>query len=67
MKSLYLTFTSTEFRKLEKARSKTTYSNWRDFIFYRCTKGISVYRKPKRASARAIKENHEEEFMAGCL
>lgn len=47
MKELRLTFTDAEFMKLKKARLKTTFRSWRDFVLYKCSNGVSVRQSPR--------------------
>jgi len=44
MKTLNITFTDAEFRKLKKAKRKSVYVSWHQFIICSCTKGISEKR-----------------------
>jgi len=48
MKTLNITFTDEEFKKLCKAKAKPLApSNWHSFILMNCTKGVSVKKKIK--------------------
>ena len=44
MKTLNITFTDAEFRKLKKAKKLTSYKSWHQFIIIKCTKGVSEKR-----------------------
>ena len=51
MKTLNITFTDEEFKKLCKAKSEdlTIYSlSWHDFILKKCAKGFSVKKKIRK-------------------
>ena len=49
MKTLNITFTDEEFKKLCKAKAHyLAPSNWHAFILSRCTKGISVKQKVRK-------------------
>lgn len=45
MKTLNITFTDAEFRKLSKAKKLSNYQSWHQFIICSCTKGVSEKRK----------------------
>ena len=50
MKTLNITFTDTEFRRLVKAKKsleeeQNTYFTWHKFILTKCCRGISIFRK----------------------
>ena len=49
MKTLNITFTDEEFKKLCKAKSNDLFVyNWHAFILSKCTKGFSVKRKANK-------------------
>ena len=49
MKSLYVTFTDNEFKRLEKARDLSRgYSSWEKFILAKCCKDLPRVRGGKK-------------------
>jgi hypothetical protein len=49
MKTINVTFTDAEFKKLKKAKDQFTYGIvWSKFIMLKCTKGVSVKRRPNK-------------------
>lgn len=56
MKSLYLTFTDKEFKKLEKSKRLSGYKTWNLYLMG-TTKGVSVWKKmPKRYELKGGKK-----------
>ena len=44
MKTLNITFTDEEYKKLKKAKQSNPNISWHKFILFKCTKGVSVKR-----------------------